>query len=421
MYQKTTLPNGIRILTEKMPYFHSVSTGIWVSVGSRDEKDDERGITHFFEHMLFKGTQRRSAQDIAKELDAVGGFSNAFTSKEQVCFHAKVLDRHLPIVVDVLTDIFRNSVFDPQEIEREQQVILQEIRMIEDTPDDYVHVLFQDMFWKDNPLGLPIYGSAESVEGTSREKILSYVSSTFQPERIIISAAGNLDHDRFVDLVAPSMETLNHPQQTLHRETPVNHPLVRVIPKDLEQVHICMGMQGTSQVEENRFACHLLNVVLGSSMSSRLFQEIREKRGLAYSIYSFATSHEDTGFMGIYAGVGPENVQETLKVVHEQLSELAATPIPADELQAAKEYLRGSMYLNAESTDSRMNRLAKNEFLFGRYVQFEEIEECINKVTSEQIQEWFKGIYQPERLAMLLYGPVEADLTEELSDPATES
>lgn len=412
MYQKTTLPNGIRILTERMPYFHSVSTGIWLNVGSRDEQSDERGITHFIEHMLFKGTQRRSAQDIAKELDAVGGFANAFTSKEQVCFHAKVLDAHLPLVVDVLTDIFLNSVFDPLEIEREQSVILQEIRMIEDTPDDFVHVLFQDEFWKGNPLGLPIYGTVDSVESIGQEKILHYLSSTFQPERIIISATGNLEHDRFVDLVASSMGSLNHPHQTLHRETPQNHPRVQVIAKDLEQVHVCMGMKGTSQVEESRFSSHLLNVILGSSMSSRLFQEIREKRGLAYSIYSFATSHEDTGLMGIYAGVGPENVQETLKVIHEQLSILATTPIPEDELRAAKEYLRGNMYLNAESTDSRMNRLAKNEFLFGRYVPFEEIEERMNSVTSQQIQKWFQEVYQPEDLALLLYGPVEVDQTE---------
>lgn len=409
MYQKTTLRNGIRILTEKMPYFHSISTGIWVSVGSRDEQSDERGLTHFIEHMLFKGTKRRNAQDIAKELDAIGGFSNAFTSKEHVCFHAKVLDSHLPLVVDVLTDIFRNSVFDPQEIEREQQVILQEIRMIEDTPDDFVHVMFQDMFWQDNPLGLPIYGSAQSVESMDREKILRYIASTFQPERIIISAAGNLEHDRFVDLVAPSMETLSNPKRPLLRQKPQNHPMVRVVSKDLEQVHICMGMSGTSQVEEDRFACHLLNVILGSSMSSRLFQEIREKRGLAYSIYSYVTSHEDTGLMGIYAGVGPEDVEETLKVVHEQLSILTTEPISEEELSAAKEYLRGSMYLNAESTDSRMNRLAKNEFLFSRYVPFEEIEARIKSVTAQQIQAWFKSVYQPDRLGLMLYGPVKAD------------
>ena len=213
MYQKTVLPNGIRVLTERIPHFHSVSTGIWVNVGSRDELREERGITHFIEHMLFKGTEKRSARDIAKELDAVGGFVNAFTSKEQVCFHAKVLHPHLPLVVDVLTDIFLNSVFAPDEIAREQQVIVQEIRMIEDTPDEYVHILFQEMFWQDNPLGLPIYGTVEAVEGIDRERILRYVSRMFQPERIVVAAAGNLEHQRFLDLVAPTMATLNHPEK----------------------------------------------------------------------------------------------------------------------------------------------------------------------------------------------------------------
>jgi predicted Zn-dependent peptidase len=407
LYQKTVLSNGIRVITEKMPYVHSVSTGIWVNVGSRDEQSEERGISHFIEHMLFKGTKQRSALDIAKELDAVGGFANAFTSKEHVCFHAKVLDTHLPLVVDVLTDIFLNSVFAPQEISREQQVILQEIRMIEDTPDEYVHILFQEMFWTGNPLGLPIYGTAEAVENTDREAIKRYLRRMFQPERIVISAAGNLDHDRFVDLVASSMETLNHPEQSRSRETPQDHYEIRVIPKDLEQVHLCLGMRGTSQVEGNRFACHMLNVILGSSMSSRLFQEIREKRGLAYSVYSFVNSHVDTGLLGVYAGIGPENVEETLQVIRKELSTLAEEPISAAELSAAKEYLKGSMYLNAESSDSRMNRLAKNEFLFGRHVPFEEIEEGINRVSAEAIHEWFREVYQTDRFALMLFGPAE--------------
>lgn len=413
MYQKTILRNGIRVLTEKIPYVHSVSTGIWVSTGSRDEWSDEGGITHFIEHMLFKGTERRSALDIAKELDSVGGFANAFTSKEHVCFHAKVLATHLPLVVDVLTDIFRNSIFEPQEIEREQQVIQQEIRMIEDTPDDYVHILFQEAFWKGNPLGLPIYGSTDSVGGANREGILKYLYRTFLPERIVVAAAGDLDHQKFLDLVGPSLETLNHPAQDLHRETPRNHTAVQVIPKDLEQVHICLGMPGASQVDDQRFASHLLNVILGSSMSSRLFQEIREKRGLAYSVYSFTNSHEDTGLLGIYAGVGPENVRETLKVVMEQLHVLASEPIPETELSAAKEYLKGSMYLNAESTDSRMNRLAKNEFLFGRYVPFEEIEQKIFAVTPDMVQGWFSGAFRPGELSLLLYGPVEPDVLDQ--------
>ena len=409
MYQKTVLRNGIRVVTEKIPFAHSVSTGIWVNIGSRDEGPVERGITHFIEHMLFKGTKRRSALDIAKEFDAVGGFANAFTSKENVCFHAKVLAAHLPLLTDLLTDIFLRSVFDPTEIEREQNVILQEIRMVEDTPDEFIHVLFQEDFWRQNPLGLPIYGTAEIVEKTGRREMLDFMTSRFVPERIIISAAGNLDHQNFLDLIAPSMETLDHSGYAPQRPTPVHHFFSKVIKKDLEQVHLVMGMQGTSQTTEERFAAHLLNVILGSSMSSRLFQEIREKRGLAYSVYSFSHSHEDTGMLGLYAGISPDNVQQVVQLINDQLAILADQPIPEPELKSAKEYIKGNMYINAESNDSRMNRLAKNEFLFGRYVAFEEIEEQINRVSSENIQKWFRGIYSPDKMATMLYGPVDSE------------
>jgi len=409
LYQKTVLRNGIRVVTEKIPFAHSVSTGIWVNIGSRDEGPVERGITHFIEHMLFKGTKRRSALDIAKEFDAVGGFANAFTSKENVCFHAKVLAAHLPLLTDLLTDIFLRSVFDPTEIEREQNVILQEIRMVEDTPDEFIHVLFQEDFWRQNPLGLPIYGTAEIVEKTGRREMLDFMTSRFVPERIIISAAGNLDHQNFLDLIAPSMETLDHSGYAPQRPTPVHHFFSKVIKKDLEQVHLVMGMQGTSQTTEERFAAHLLNVILGSSMSSRLFQEIREKRGLAYSVYSFSHSHEDTGMLGLYAGISPDNVQQVVQLINDQLAILADQPIPEPELKSAKEYIKGNMYINAESNDSRMNRLAKNEFLFGRYVAFEEIEEQINRVSSENIQKWFRGIYSPDKMATMLYGPVDSE------------
>lgn len=412
MYQKTVLSNGIRVVTEEIPFVHSVATGIWVGAGSRDEGENERGITHFIEHMLFKGTHRRSALDIAKEFDSVGGFANAFTSKEQVCLHAKVLDAHLPLVVDILTDIFLNSLFAPEEIEREQQVILQEIRMIEDTPDEYIHILFQEAFWKNNPLGLPIYGSAGSVEQIDRDSMLQYFSRAFRPDRIVVAAAGHLEHERFIDLIASRMEGLNHSGTPPHREPPAQHRNTGIISKDLEQVHLCLGFPGTSLVDEHRLACHLLNVILGSSMSSRLFQEIREKRGLAYSVYSFVNSHVDTGMLGIYAGVASENVLETLRLLREQLSLLASHAIPDAELNAAKECLRGSMYLNAESTDARMNRLAKNEFLFGRHIPFEEVEDNIRKVTPEAVLAWFREVYQPSRVSLMLFGPVNMDAVE---------
>lgn len=418
MYRKTVLRNGIRVVTEEIPHFRSISTGIWVNAGSRDERDGELGITHFIEHMLFKGTQRRSSLDIAKELDAIGGFSNAFTSKEQVCFHARVMDTHLPVVVDILADIFLNSIFDPHEIERERQVILQEINMVEDTPDEYVHILFQEMFWKDNPLGVPIYGMEETVERIDRDRILHYISRSFHPDRILVAAAGKVEHQQFVDLIASTMEGLNHPESLPDRKTPRNNSFIQVVPKDLEQVHVCLGIPGCSNLEEDRFICHVLNVVLGSSMSSRLFQEVREKRGLAYSVYSFLNNYEDTGMLGIYAGVGPENVQETLKVIRSLLFQLIEEPISEAELSAAKEYLKGSMYLNAESTDSRMNRLAKNEFLFNRFVPFSEVEEKIDQVTSEQIRQWFQKVFQPDQPALLLLGPADSDEVEKTMSSA---
>ncbi|MCE5335277.1 MAG: insulinase family protein [Desulfobacteraceae bacterium] len=408
MYQKTVLRNGIRVVTERIPFAHSVSTGIWVNTGSRDEVEAERGITHFIEHMLFKGTQRRNALDIAKEFDAVGGFANAFTSKEHVCFHAKVLAAHLPLLTDLLTDMFLRSVFDPSEIEREQNVVLQEIRMVEDTPDEFIHVLFQEEFWRGNPLGLPIYGSVKTVEGFGRDDMLEYIARAFAPERIVVSAAGNLEHRDFLDLIAPAMETLDHSGNQPVRKAPENYFFSRVVQKDLEQVHLTIGLHGTSQTDDTRFASHLLNVILGSSMSSRLFQEIREKRGLAYSVYSFSHSHADAGMLGVYAGIAAENIEQVMELIYRQLALLAEQPIPEAELSAAKEYIKGNMYINAESNDSRMNRLAKNEFLFGRYVPFEEIEKKLNAVTPKTILSWFREIYSPDRMAIMLYGPVDA-------------
>ncbi len=409
MYHKTVLSNGVRIVTENLPQFHSVSTGIWVNVGSRDERTSEQGYTHFIEHMFFKGTEHRSSLDIAKELDAVGGFANAFTTKEQMCLHAKVLDSHLPLVVDILSDIFLNSVFDPGEIDRERQVILQEISMVEDTPDEYIHVLHQELYWQNNPLGWPIYGTADVVMDATRDSLLDYMQRTFHPTEVLLCAAGNVDHERFVELVAPRLASLNGSLFKSRREQPDNNHVVEIIPKSLEQVHLCLGWKGCSSLDEQRFACHLLNVLLGGSMSSRLFQEIREKRALAYSVYSFVNSHVDTGMMGVYAGTGVAQVQETLDIIHQELERLTQEPIGETELKAAKEHFKGSMYLNAESNDSRMHRLAKNEFLFGRYVPFEEVEDKVEAVTSETIRGWLQSAFGREDLALVLMGPVEPD------------
>jgi predicted Zn-dependent peptidase len=407
LYQKTVLDNGIRVVTEKIPHLHSVSVGIWVDVGSRDEQEREGGLTHFIEHMLFKGTERRSALEIAKELDAVGGMSNAFTAKENTCFHAKVLDAHLPLVVDILGDIFLNSVFDSGEVERERQVILQEITMVEDTPDEYVHVLFHEKFWEPNPLSRSILGDAETVQSFTREISLDYMHRSYQPERIILSAAGSVDHNLLLKLVEPLFRDFSRPSQPMKRTPPPLNPRLALYPKDLEQVHLCLGTRGTSLVEQDRYACGILNVILGGNMSSRLFQEVRERRGLAYSIYSFLNSHSDAGMLGIYAGVRPDTLEETLELIRKELRRLKQEPISDTSLREAKEHIKGGMYLSAESSDSRMSRLAKNEIQFGRFVPYEEIEAGLDTVTSEQVMALARTIFQPGSMAIVLLGPVD--------------
>jgi len=410
LYRKTTLGNGVRILTETLPHFYSVSAGIWCDIGSRDERsDEERGITHFIEHMFFKGTRRRNALDIAKEFDAIGGYANAFTSKEQLCLHARVLDRHLPKVVEILQDLFLNSVFEPDEIERERQVILQEINMIEDTPDDYVHILFQDLFWRSHPLGHPVYGAEGSVSRIRREQIVRYLPRALGSESVVVAAAGNLGHQAFVDLVAPTFEGLVPAEPALPRTVPSSRAMVEAYNRELEQVHICLGGEACSLKDERRFAYNMLNVVLGGGMSSRLFQEVREKRGLAYAVYSFVSSYEDAGMFGVYAGVGPDRVEETLEVVREELARLAREPVSEEELFGAREYLKGSLYLGMENTDSRMTRLAKNELLFHRQIPFEEMERRLDEVTAEDMRKLMADLLErPDGLAAVLLGPVDS-------------
>ena len=407
MHKKTVLDNGMRVVTERIPHLHSVSMGIWLNVGSRDEQDNESGLTHFIEHMLFKGTKTRSAQEIAKELDAVGGMSNAFTGKENTCFHAKVLDTHLPLVVDILSDIFLHSVFKPAEVEREREVILQEINMVEDSPDEYVHILFNQAFWDGNPLARPIFGSIKTVQSFTQEMILGYLNRGYHPDRIVLSAAGNVNHEEFLELVEPAFSNIKRHSQTLDRKVPSINSSVDLYPRDLEQVHLCLGTRGTSLVENDRYCCSILNVILGGSMSSRLFQEVRERRGLAYSIYSFLSSHTDAGMVGIYGAVRPDNIKETLDLIRYELSRFKSEPISDTELRAAKEHIKGGIYLAAENTDNRMSRLAKNEIIFGRFVPYEEIEAGLEKVTVEDVQALAQELFQPEGMSLVLLGQVD--------------
>ncbi|MGD8994524.1 MAG: pitrilysin family protein [Syntrophobacterales bacterium] len=396
----------MRVVTERIPHLHSVSMGIWLNVGSRDEQEDESGLTHFIEHMLFKGTQKRSALEIAKQLDAVGGMSNAFTSKENTCFHAKVLDTHLPLVVEILSDIFLQSVFDQIEVDREREVILQEINMVEDTPDEYVHILFNQNFWDGNPLGRPIFGNVRTVQSFTREMILGYLSRGYHPDRIVLTAAGNVDHQEFLELVGPAFSSIERHGHNFHRTPPRANSRVDLYHRDIEQIHLCLGTQGTSLLEKERYCCSILNVILGGSMSSRLFQEVRERRGLAYSIYSFVSSHTDAGLMGVYGAVRPDNIKETLELIRQELTRFKREPISATELRAAKEHIKGGIYLAAENTDNRMSRLAKNEIIFDRFVPYEEIEAGLEQVTVEDVQALAQQIFQPEVMSLVLLGQV---------------
>jgi len=403
---KTTLNNGIRILSKKIPHAHSVSMGIWVNVGARDEAPTENGLSHFIEHMIFKGTKKRSALQIAKEFDSVGGNTNAFTTMENTCYHAKVMDTHVDTMVDILSDIFLHSAFESIEVEKERTVIVQEIAMAEDTPEEYIHTLSGHTYWGDNPLGQSILGPRENILSFDSETIREFFSRLYQPERIFISAAGNVEHDHFVNLAGQQFESINAGNSFPVRVTPAGQSKVSIHSRDLEQIHICMGTNGLSITDPKRYAFSLINTILGGNMSSRLFQQIRENRGLAYSIYSFISSHIDTGMCGVYVGVDPKNAKETIKVILNEIFKLKKIPVDSTELQSAKEYTKGNLMLASESIDSQMVRLAQNEIHFGRYIPLQEVVNKIEEVTTDDIIDLASTLFDNDQLAITLLGPV---------------
>ena len=414
--RKTVLDNGVRIITEREPS-RLVSLGIWVEVGSRDEDEGNNGSAHFAEHMFFKGTRRRDAQQIAREFDILGGMSNAFTSNEHTSYYATVLDSQLPGAVDLLADIFFNSLFSQAEIELERQVILQEIAMVEDTPDDRVHELFSGRFWQGHPLANTVLGRPEVVEGMVGKKLRDYVRRKYLPGRIIISAAGNVDHDRFVELWRPWLDKLVAPKRIPAKLKPPRSGgpgSLTVITRPLEQEHLVLGCAGLAGDSGDRYALLLLNTILGGNMSSRLFQEIREKRGLAYSVYSYLVSHSDCGYAGVYLGVDPESMPEVLALVRHELRRLHTEAVSAEELADAVDYVRAGMYLAAENMEARMTRLARNEYTFGRDIAMEEVAGAIEKVTQEDLLNLAGRIFGTDQLTMAAIGPVaEAKLLEE--------
>jgi predicted Zn-dependent peptidase len=404
MITKSVLDNGIRVITENIPYAHSVSIGIWVTTGSRHEKLEVNGVAHFIEHLLFKGTAKRTALDIAREIDSVGGVLNAFTGREYVCYYAKILSEYLPKAVDLLSDIFLNSIFDPDEIEKERKVILQEIWMLKDTPDNYIHDLFYQNFWKSHPLGMSILGSEESVESLTRDIIMASRNERFRSEDIIITAAGKVEHNELLILLNGLFSDVPHGRFNGTSHIPFYEKRVEVVDKDLEQIHLCLGTKALPQNHPSRYESYILNTVLGGSMSSRLFQEIRENQGLAYSVYSYITSHSDAGSMVIYAGTSHEKMLEVIEIILHEIRKLKTDPVLAQELILAKEHLKGNLLLSLESCDNLMTRLAKNEIYFGRQASIEEITSGIEKVTSESLMELSNELFVDNCITLQVIG-----------------
>jgi predicted Zn-dependent peptidase len=406
-YKKSVLPNGIRVVTERMPHVRSVAVGIWVDTGSRYEPDTRGGISHLIEHLVFKGTASRTAEEIARTMDSVGGQMDAFTAKEHTCFYVSVLDEHLPLSVDLLTDILLRPLFGSDEIEREKSVVLQEIKMVEDAPDDLVHDLFAERVWVGHPLGRPILGRQETVQGFSREAILAYFREEYVPGRVVIAVAGHVDHEQVVALFASRFESFDRPSVARNGSPPVLHGGVDMVPKSLEQVHVVIGFPGLTQSAPERYALYLLNDIIGGSMSSRLFQEVRERQGLVYSIYSGTQAYRDTGILYIYAGTDAQNFSKVLKCVLKEVRGLKKEGVTAEELRRAKDHLKGNLMLSLESTSSRMNRLAKQELYFGSFFSLDEMLAAIDRVSEEEVQGLVQQLLGEDRMALLALGPLD--------------
>jgi predicted Zn-dependent peptidase len=416
--RRTLLPNGLIVLTERMDHLRSVAMGVWIKSGSRCEAAEINGISHFVEHMVFKGTRSRSAQRIAREMDSIGGNLDAFTSKETICFNVKSLSDHVPIALDILTDLVLNPVFAPPDIERERGVILEEIKIDEDNPDVLVHELFTQSFWKGHPLGKPILGTTETVKRLGQEQLFAYHNDRFHGGNMVFSAAGNLDHDHFTAAVAEKFAPLLGGGAPDELSAP--EPSARIVlrnKKSLEQVQICMGVPAPPITDENRYATLILNTVLGGGMSSRLFQTIREERGLAYSVYSDLSPYRDTGNLCVYAGTSAGKALQVIDLVLAEFGSLKQTPISLEELTRAKDQLKGNILLGLESSNSRMANLARQEMYFRQFFTAEEIIARIEEVSVEQVQAMAQRLFEPGRIAVTLLGRLDGvKLTREMLD-----
>jgi predicted Zn-dependent peptidase len=418
MIHRTVLDNGLRLLSEEVPGMPSVTVGFWVENGSRDEEQRENGISHFLEHLFFKGTERRSAANIAEEVDAIGGVLDAFTGKEYTCYYAHVLVEHLSLALDLLIDVFLHSRFPEEEIERERSVICQEIAQIEDTPDDLVHDLFHLDFWRGHPLSWPISGTTATVSRLRRADFIRFLHRRYRPDRIFVAMAGGARHEELVDAVAVALGMLQGESLGHTAPPPIAYAGVYPHPRDLEQTHLCFGMPCVSQLEPEWFAAYLLHTALGGGMSSRLFQEIRERRGLAYDVTSFLSAYRDTGYLGVYVATSAEWTPKVVEITCATLRQIAHEGLSVEELRRAKGHAKGGMLLGLETSEARMNRLARCEIYFRRYIPLQEVAECIDRVTLDEVHALAERCFSGEERTLTVLGeiPHVADLQSLLAD-----
>ncbi|MDI6826944.1 MAG: pitrilysin family protein [Armatimonadota bacterium] len=407
MFNKDVLHNGIRVVTETIPHVQSVSVGVWVGSGSRDENDSNRGISHFIEHMLFKGTKNRTAQQIADAFDSIGGHLNAFTEKEYTCYFAKVLAEHTPIAIEVIGDMLLNSIFDPTEIEREKNVVLEEIKRHEDSPDDLVHDIFAQTILGEHPLGRSVLGDKETVGKLTREDIVSYLRNRYTPSNMVIAAAGNLNHQEFVNQVADIFEALTGEMAEISRTAPTFHSKSSLKQKTTEQVHFCLGTRGFSHGEKDKYTLAIIDTALGGGMSSRLFQEVREKRGLAYSIGSYSISYRESGLFAAYGGTSIKSLDEVMELVKSEFASIRKSGLTDKELERAKNQIRGALVLGQESMSSRMLRLGKTELYLNRIVPLEEIIKSIMDVSPADIIRVANEVFDESTMSLAAIGPFD--------------
>ncbi len=405
MIRKTIFKNGVSLLTEDVPHVRSVAVGIWVNVGSRYEDTSVSGISHFIEHLMFKGTENRTAKQIAEALDAVGGQLNAFTTKEYTCYYAKVLDEHFDLALDVLTDMLFHSRFAAQDIDREKNVIIEEIKMYEDAPDELVHDIFASTLWQGHALGRPIIGKAEVIGKMTRDEIMSYYAKHYIPSNMVVSVAGNVDHQAVEDKIKLVFDNVRGTANSRPLLAPAPKREVTCKSKDTEQVHICAGAPGLPLDHEKIYVFQLVNTILGGGLSSRLFQEIREQRGLVYSVYSYHSSYHDAGLFCIYAGLSKQNVEPAMELIFKEVRDIQKNGVTGQELRRAKDQLKGNLLLSLESVNTRMSRLGKSQLYLGKVIPPEEIVARVERVTDEDIILLANEMLRPELFSLASVGP----------------